>query len=87
MSKDETYNGWKNYETWNVSLWLGNDEGLYLAMGEYVEESKGKSTYRGLMRFLGFSGSMTTPDRVRWLSSKLDYARLDEMVRENVEGF
>ena len=25
-----TYNGHKNYDYWNVSLWLGNDEGLYL---------------------------------------------------------
>ena len=21
------YNGWTNYETWNVALWLGNDAG------------------------------------------------------------
>jgi hypothetical protein len=24
-----TYNGWRNYQTWNVALWFGNDEGLY----------------------------------------------------------
>ncbi len=26
---DINYNGWCNYETWNVALWLQNDEGLY----------------------------------------------------------
>lgn len=24
---DTTYNGWKNYETWNYKLWLDNDQG------------------------------------------------------------
>ena len=23
------YNGWKNYETWCVNLWINNDQGLY----------------------------------------------------------
>lgn len=26
---DNRYNGWTNYETWNLALWLGNDEGSY----------------------------------------------------------
>ena len=34
MSEDQTYNGWKNYPTWNVHLWLTNDQGLY----EYTNE-------------------------------------------------
>lgn len=26
--EDTTYNGWKNYPTWCVNLWLSNDESL-----------------------------------------------------------
>jgi hypothetical protein len=35
---DERYNGWTNYATWNVALWLGNDQGLYNAYREMVAE-------------------------------------------------
>ena len=31
---DNDYNGWKNYETWNLNLWIQNDEGIYLAVVE-----------------------------------------------------
>ena len=26
---ETSYNGWTNYETWNVALWVNNDEGSY----------------------------------------------------------
>lgn len=29
------YQGWANWETWNVALWFGNDEGLYYAVRDY----------------------------------------------------
>ncbi len=28
MSEAENYNGWTNYPTWAVNLWLSNDQGL-----------------------------------------------------------
>ena len=31
------YNGWSNYETWNVALWWGNDPGGY---GDYTEAAQ-----------------------------------------------
>jgi hypothetical protein len=29
MGDDTTYNGWANYPTWCVNLWLANEEPLY----------------------------------------------------------
>lgn len=33
---DETYEGWKNRETWALNLWLSNDQGLYEMTRERV---------------------------------------------------
>ena len=30
------YNGHKNWNHWNVSLWINNDEGLYRMVMEFV---------------------------------------------------
>lgn len=35
---DKTYNGWTNYETWNLALWLDNDQGSYEHWRERAEE-------------------------------------------------
>ena len=38
MTEDTTYNGWTNYETWNVKLWIDNEEGDYHYWRERVQE-------------------------------------------------
>ncbi len=34
------YNGWTNYETWCVALWLDNDEGTQCMVQEWADEVK-----------------------------------------------
>ena len=29
MTENEKYNGWSNYETWNVNSWIREKEGLF----------------------------------------------------------
>lgn len=36
---EKTYNGWANYETWLVNLWLDNDSGTYDYWRERAEEA------------------------------------------------
>lgn len=31
-----SYQGWKNWATWNIALWVGNDEPVYRAMRELL---------------------------------------------------
>lgn len=33
------YNGWSNYETWNVALWIDNEEGSYRHWRDQVCEA------------------------------------------------
>ncbi len=34
-----SYNGYANYETWAVALWIDNDQGLYSTRLELVQEA------------------------------------------------
>lgn len=39
----DEYNGYPNYQTWNVALWLDNEEGTYLFIRRMAAEAKNES--------------------------------------------
>ena len=42
MANDRSYNGWTNYETWNVNLWLDNEPGAYEDKREIIRRAGNK---------------------------------------------
>ena len=70
---DTTHNGYANYETWNIALWLQNDESLYNLARRYDDYSK-------FARLIGPESQ--TPDGVSYTSPKLDYDELSEMMQD-----
>lgn len=64
---DTTYNGWSNYETWNVVLWIENDEGIQ----SYIQEND-VCCYEELLEAFYEFGSKETPDGVKWTDPKIN---------------
>lgn len=73
----ESYNGWANWETWNVALWIGNDEGLYRLARQYRNQG-----YRAFAECLRELNVTETPDGAAYNDSGLDIEALDSMMGE-----
>ena len=69
----ETYNGWANYETWNVALWIQNDERLYNIARRYDD-------YFQFVKRMWFDAK--TPDGVSFTDPKLDWDELNDMLED-----
>lgn len=76
MSK---YNGHKNWNHWNVSLWINNDEGLYRLARYYVSTCGNKDAAASLMlRHLKEEAGFTkTPDGAPYSVSSIRAAMVE----------
>lgn len=69
---DTGYNGWTNQATWNVALWIQNDEGLY-------DIAREAGSYQDFVASI--SEFMTeTPDGVRFNDPAVNVIELNSEV-------
>jgi len=66
-----SYNGYSNYETWNVALWISNDERLYSI-------ASGCSCYNEFIDVMRDLGSLETPDNVAWNDTGIDRDEVED---------
>jgi hypothetical protein len=72
--KKESYNGWSDWTTWNVALWIRNDETFYniaIDCKDYMDF---------LYEMQCMIGSFATPDGADWGEANIE--ELDEVIAE-----
>jgi len=72
------YNGWTNYETWNVALWLQNDEVIY----NHAKQNKNLGYKQWACRFRDEYGEFATADGVQWLDPAVDLDSMDDVLAD-----
>ena len=70
----EKYNGWNDWTTWNVALWINNDQTFY----SIAKECKNYADF--LYEMQAMIGSFATPDGADWGEANID--ELNELIEE-----
>ncbi len=67
-----SYNGHKNWQQWNVSLWINNDEGLYKLARYYARKSTNRAdAAEGMLEQLNSGGIYETPDGAKYSKTSI----------------
>lgn len=70
----EAFDGYANYETWNMTLAIGNDRQQY-------EIAVQCTSYRELITKLAQAGYTETLDGVKYSDPKIDEKEIDEWLK------
>jgi hypothetical protein len=86
---NEKYNGWANYETWNVALWYNNDETIYDMIYEMIKHKQPDDLTESAAReviidaFSNFDLKQT-PDDVKLSSKEINWNEIAEDLKEMI---
>ena len=72
--RKEKYNGWSDWTTWNVALWINNDQTYY----SIAKDCKDYMDF--LYEMQAMIGSFATPDGADWGEANIE--ELDEVIAE-----
>lgn len=78
---ENEYEGWANYDSWNVAHWIKSDPPYYEAMVEFMKDYDGKAPYKDFITNSGLS-VQKTKDGVKWFNHKLDFGALNDFMFE-----
>ena len=70
----EKYNGWNDWTTWNVALWIRNDQTYY----GIAKECKDYMDFLYEMQYM--IGSFATPDGADWGEANIE--EMNEVIEE-----
>ena len=78
-------NGYANYETWNVALWIQNEEPMYRVALAYVEQARrfGQAIrYDNLIPALEYRFGQMTKDGTRWMDGRINTDEMDAVLAD-----
>jgi hypothetical protein len=79
----QTYNGWANYETWNVVLWINNEVLMYRSVFGLVNSKV--TQWTDIASVLTTLYGDKTPDGVAWNDPTIDADRMNEFLAEMID--
>ena len=72
----QSYNGWSDWTTWNVALWINNDLCFY----NIAKECKNYADFLYEMQYM--IGSFATPDGADWGEANIE--EMNEVIQEAI---